>query len=538
MAVRKIFRNGKVLTMNPAMPEASAFAVLKGRFLAVGSDHEINRWLEDGTEAVDLKGKTVAPGFIETHNHLSSYAMTLMEADCRSETNNRIEDVKTHLREKVEKAKPGQWIKGWGYDDTLIAEKRHLTRADLDEVSTQHPIQVSHISGHLAYANSKALEIAGIGPDTPQPAGGKIHKDEHDTPTGLLLEPGAISQVASHIPAPNISDLKRLFPEAVRYCHQCGVTSIHDAAIGYAGDAREICQAYRELDEDGKLNLRVYLTILYDHYDKLIELGLGSGFGSGTLKLGCVKLFQDGSIQGLTAALGKDYFSQPGFKGDLIFPQEALDTLIEKYHRAGLQMAVHANGDRAIESVLQSMEKAQKSYPRSDFRHMIIHCQMASDDHIKRMKALGVIPDYFVNHVYYWGDRHISTFLGPQRARRIDPLGSSLKAGLEFTLHSDLPVTPLNPIFSIHNAVNRLTRQGEILGPEERVPVLEALKAYTVTAAKCSFEEHLKGSIEQGKLADFIVLSDDPLTCVPEKIKDIRVLATVMGGRKVYGRIQ
>ena len=284
--------------------------------------------------------------------------------------------------------------------------------------------------------------------------------------------------------------------------------------------------------------MRVYLTIMYEHYDKLIDLGLGRGFGSDSLKLGCVKLFQDGSIQGLTAALAEDYYNQPGFKGDLIMPQETLNQLIDKYHRAGLQMAVHANGDRAIGSVLKAMEKAQESFPRSDFRHMIIHCQTASDDHIHRMKRLGVVPNYFVNHVYYWGDRHLSTFLGPQRAGRIDPLGSSLRAGLEFVLHSDLPVTPLDPIFSIHTAVNRQTRQGEILGPEERIPVLEALKAYTVTAAKCSFEEHLKGSIEQGKLADFIVLTDNPMTCAPEKIKDIRVAATVVGGREVYGRIQ
>ncbi len=523
--------------MNPAMPEASAFVVFEGRFLAVGSGDEINRWAEDGAEVVDLKGKTVAPGFIETHNHLSSYAMTLLAADCRPEANDRIEDVKAHLGEKVGKAEPGEWIKGWGYDDTLIAEKRHLTRTDLDEVSSQHPILVHHISGHLAYANSKALEIAGIGPETPQPAGGKIHKDERDAPTGLLLEPAAMKLVASHIPTPTLSDFKRAFPEAVRYCHQCGVTSIHDSAIGYAGDAREVFQTYRELDEGGELNLRVYLTIMHDHYDKLIALGLGRGFGSDSLQLGCVKLFQDGSIQGLTAALGEDYHNRPGFRGDLIIPQEGLDRLVDTYHRAGLQLAVHANGDRAIESVLQAMEKAQKSCPRSDSRHMIIHCQTASNDHIRRMKALGVIPNYFVNHVYYWGDRHLSTFLGPQRARRIDPLGSSLNAGLEFVLHSDLPVTPLDPIFSIHTAVNRLTRQGKVLGPEERIPVLEALKAYTVTAAKCSFEEHLKGSIEQGKLADFIVLSDNPLTCVPEKIKDIRVLATVMGGREVYGLI-
>ena len=176
-------------------------------------------------------------------------------------------------------------------------------------------------------------------------------------------------------------------------------------------------------------------------------------------------------------------------KGDLIQSQEALNDLVEKYHRAGLQIAVHANGDRAIESVLQAFERAQHLHPRSDHRHMLIHCQLASDDHIRRMKQLAVIPSYFVNHVYYWGDRHRSLFLGPERAQRIDPLGSSLKAGLMFSLHSDLPVTPVDPIFSIHNAVNRITRDGQQLGSAERISVFEALKAYTINAAYAALKK-------------------------------------------------
>jgi predicted amidohydrolase YtcJ len=465
------------------------------------------------------------------------YAATLLQANCSPAANQHIADVKEKLRDLAERTKPGQWVKGWGYDDTLIADKRHLTRADLDEVSTQLPIFILHVCGHLAYVNSKALEIAGIGPQTPQPGGGEIHMDENGNPSGLLIEPDAMNLVSRHIPSNTVSEFKDVIPKAIGHFHRFGITSVHDGAIGYGGGIGETCRAYRELEAEGRLDLRVYLTTVEEQYQKLNALGLGTGFGSNRLKLGCVKLFQDGSIQALTAALNDDYLDRPGLTGDLIQSQETLNHLMEKYHRAGLQIAVHANGDRAIESVLQAFERAQQLYPRSDHRHMLIHCQMATDDHIRRMKALGVIPNYFVNHVYYWGDRHLSLFLGPERARRIDPLGSSLKAGLKFCLHSDLPVTPVDPIASIHNAVNRTTRKGELLGPEERVSPLEALKAYTINAACCSFEEGIKGSIETGKLADFAVLSDNPLTVEPGAIKDIRVLATTVGGKMVFGDI-
>jgi predicted amidohydrolase YtcJ len=236
----------------------------------------------------------------------------------------------------------------------------------------------------------------------------------------------------------------------------------------------------------------------------------------------------------LTAALEEPYQNAPGRRGDLLHPQGALDDLVEHYHRRGVQVAVHANGDRAIESTLQALERAQRLDPRDDARHLIIHCQLASRDQIRRMKRLGVIPSFFVNHVYYWGDRHVALFLGPERAARIDPLGTAWEEGLIFTLHSDLPVTPVDPLFSMHCAVNRRTREGMVLGPEERISPLEALRTYTVHGAYCSFEENAKGSIEVGKAADFVVLSENPLRVPPERIGEIRVLRTVLGGRTVY----
>ena len=514
---------------------ASAFVISGDRFLMVGSDAEAASCVDATSEVTDLNGKTVAPGFIESHSHLSLYAMTLLQANCRTPPNKNLEDVKTRIREMAVESGPDQWIKGWGFDDTLIEEKRHLTRADLDKAAPRNPVFISHASGHLGYANSMALELAGIGEDTPQPKGGEIDFDARGVPTGLLKE-DAQGLVLDQIPVYETARLKEGMHQAVPHFHKFGITSIHDAAIGYFKQERPIIQAYRELESEGRLDIRVYLTIVERAYRPLLKLGLGTGFGSDLLRLGAVKLFQDGSIQAITAALKAPYLNNPNKMGELIHSQTDLDQLLEKYQVANIQVAVHANGDRAIDSVLQAMERARRNNPGNDLRHMIIHCQLASFDQIQKMKALGVIPSYFVNHVFYWGDRHVELFLGPERAKSIDPLGTTAKEGLMFSLHSDLPVTPVDPLFSIHCAVNRTTRNGQILGAEQRISPLEALKAYTRYAAYCSYEEDSKGSIEIGKLADFTVLSDNPLTVPHEQIKDIQVLSTFVGGRCVFQR--
>lgn len=534
MGVDQVFFNGQVLTMNPKAPLASAFSIVAGRFFAVGSELEVRKNTPGKINAVDLGGGTVVPGFIETHSHPSLYAMTQLQADCYTPPNQDIADVKSRLVTLARAVAPGRWIKGWGYDDTLIAEKRHLTRCDLDEAAPGNPVFISHISGHLAYCNSPALEIAGIGPETPQPEGGEIQKDDLGVPTGLLKEEPAQSLVLRHIPPYTAAELKDVIKAAIGYYHQKGITSSHDAAIGYFRNGPQIIQTYRELEAVGRLELRIYLTVVEALYREILKLGIGTGFGSNRLKLGSVKFFQDGSIQANTAALSEAYHNKPDFSGKLILNQEGLDQLLEKYHKMGVQIAVHANGDRAIGSVLQALENANERHPAKDHRHMIIHCQLASKDHITRMKRLGIIPSFFVNHVYYWGDRHTSIFLGPERAQRIDPLATTVQQGLTFTLHSDLPVTPVDPLFSMHCAVNRMTKGGKLLGPEERISALEALKAYTTHAACCSFEENIKGSIETGKLADFTLLSGNPLEVPPEKIKDIKVIQTVVGGRAVY----
>lgn len=536
MKVDEIHANGVVHTMDRANSTVEAFAVSGGRFCFVGSNAEVLKLAGRGTEVHDLGGGTVLPGFIETHSHLSLHAITLLQANCRTPPNATIEDVKARLRESAADKGPGHWVRGWGFDDTLIQEKRHLTRRDLDEAVPHHPVYVSHTSGHLAYVNSPALRLAGIASDTPQPDGGEIHLDPGGEPSGLLAEEPAQRLVLNHIPPYPVSELRESMAVSMRAFHKAGITSIHDAAIGYFRQHKPILEAYRHMEASGRLHIRVYLTLVEEVYGNLLEMGLGTGFGSEFLKLGAVKLFQDGSIQARTAALSQPYLNSGDHRGEFILGRETLDELVLRYHRRGIQVAVHANGDRAVESVLDAVERAQRTHPRRDARHMIIHCQLARESHIRRMKEAHIIPSYFVNHVYYWGDRHVSLFLGPERAKGIDPLASTVAVGLPFTLHSDLPVTPVDPLFSIHCAVNRLTKDGRVLGPDQRIPPLEAVKAYTSHAAACSFEEDLKGSIESGKLADFVVLSGSPMRVPPESIKDIQVLKTVVGGRTVFAR--
>ena len=532
MRADRIFINGDIVTMDRENPAASAVAVTGDRFLEVGSDREVLRLSDDAAEIIDLSGKTVTPGFIETHAHLSLYAITLLQIDCSSSSNTSIEDVKNRISAQAQALEPGKWIKGWGFDDTLIADQRHLSRADLDECAPDNPVSIDHISGHLMYVNSSALELAGIGSGTPSPPGGKIYRDDSGILTGLLSEAAQVL-VSDQLPPYDVAELTKVITETIHYFHACGITGTHDGAIGYYREGPEVLCAYQALEQGNRLNLRIYLTLVDDLYLKVLQSGLCSGINSNFLKLGSVKLFQDGSIQALTAALNKPYHHLQ-LRGKLIHPQSELDNLVGLHHRAGRQLAIHANGDRAIESCLLALEKANRMFPDKDLRHMIIHCQLASRDHIARMKKLGVIPSYFINHVYYWGDRHRSIFLGPWRAKMLNPLQTTFEAGLPFTLHSDLPVTPVAPLFAMHCAVNRKTKGGDVLGASERISPLAAIRAYTSDAAFCSFEENMKGTISPGKLADFVILSKNPLRVDPGSIKRIRVVETVVGGKTVF----
>lgn len=532
---KTIYLNATVVTMDETSPRAEAFGVMGDCFSCVGDSGSVKNWGGSEAEVVNLSGRIVLPGLIETHNHLSYFSLRMDHVDCSTPQNKDIPQVLGQLRKRAEQTDKDGIVIGWGFDDTLVSDLRHLHRDELDSISTDHFILVTHTSGHLGYVNSRVLDTLKIDASTPDPEGGEIHRDDSGRATGLLKET-ALFALMDLVPKLTAAQIKPLLERAAAIANQSGVTSIHDAAIGMEGNGSEIVRAYRELARDGQLNVRAYLTLIYTLYEQFDQLGMGTGFGSDRAQLGSIKLFQDGSIQGYTGWLSTAYHSRQddGHVGKPIMDQKTLDDHVEKYHASGLQIAIHGNGDAAIESIITAVERAQEKCSRKDPRHLLIHCQTVRDDQLARMKSCGLMPSFFVEHVYYWGDRHRDVFLGPERAARIDPLASCLKAGLPFTLHSDLPVTPMAPFHSIHTAVNRMTRNGELLGPDERISVHDALKAYTTWAAMAGFEEDKKGSIAPGKLADWIVVSDNPLTVDSEKLKEIKVLETVVGGRKVY----
>lgn len=532
MPKQRIFTNANVITMNPNIPGAEAIGTAGDTICAIGSADQVRQWADPSAEVVDLGGATVVPGLIDSHSHITTGSLWAAHANCSTVVCKSIEDVLSQLEERVQDTESGEWVQGFGFDDTGIEEMRHLTARDLDAVTTKHPIFVSHISGHLAYANSLGLKKMGIDARTPDPMGGHIDRDDRGRPTGLLLENAAFN-VRQELPSPSRGRMKELFLQKVRDYNSVGLTSTHDGAIGLSS-GEETIGICSELDRNGELSIRIYGNVTVQLHPKYEQLGIGTGFGSPYFRLGGVKFFQDGSIQGLTGALLEDYFNKPGWRSELIYPQEQLNQMFCDYQARGHQIIVHGNGDAAIESILQAFEAAQAKHPLQDSRHMLIHCQMAHTHHIERMHELGVIPSYFINHVYYWGDRHKRLFLGPERAAVINPLASSLRAGLVFSVHSDYPVTPVDPIFSMHTAVNRETREGDILGPDERISPLEALRTFTTYAALCSFEEDRKGSLEVGKLADLTVLSENILAVAPTTIKNIRVLRTVVGGQTVF----
>lgn len=536
-----VYLNGVVLTMNASDEIAEAVAVRGDAILAVGTNEEIRAFIGDNTRVVDLGGKTLLPGFIDAHSHMPwAGDRALYAVDCNSPptgTVTSIEDIIQRLTERAAGTPKGEWVEGWGYDDTLLAEKRHPTRWDLDQVSTEHPIFLFHVSSHIAVVNSYVLEMRDITRDTKQPPGGEIEMDpETGEPTGVLKEFRAwlpiILMAVDRTPEENRA--------AIRYMSDFyaskGVTTCQTGS-----DDPPTVTKLLDAEASGDLKIRVNVSI---NASPGIDLMLAGQFDPKTdsklVRVANMKLFADGSIQGYTGYLTEPYYVPPGddpeYRGYPSMTREKLTDYVLKCRQAGMQVHVHANGDAAIDNILYAFEQAQKVYPSEDPRFVCIHCQTVREDQLDRMNEIGVIPSFFVLHTYYWGDRHESIFLGPERAARISPCRSAVDRGMVFTLHTDTPVVAMDPLFLVGSAVNRVTLGGEILGPAQRIEPLEALKAVTIYAAYQGFEEDTKGSIEPGKLADLVILSENPLAADPMRIKDIQVEETIVGGKTVFRR--
>jgi len=513
--------NGNVITMNSKQPKARAAAIKDGRFVAVGINRQILRYVGRGTRKINLKGKTVIPGFIDSHVHGASFGQSLSRINLREVKS--IKEMRQKVKQWAKRMPWGNWIIGRGWDQDKLAEHRYPTCFDLDQAASDHPVLLFRVCGHMGIVNSKAMRLAGITKKSESPKGGCIDIDpDTGQPNGILRE-NALDLVSCILPKPSEETLMDACLLACKRMVEDGITTAH----WIIGSASEI-DVFQRLNESNMLPLRIYALIPVEYLDHLTELSLLTGFGNEWVRIGGVKILADGSLGARTAALKQPYSDAPNAVGMLLYSQRRLERLVEKAHEAGLQLAIHAIGDRTIELVLKTLKKVLQKVPRKNHRHRLEHASVLNPRLIRKMKETGVIASvqpHFIVSDFWIADR-----LGKARARWAYPLKSLLEVGVMTMAGSDAPIEPVSPILGIHAAATRETF------PEERLTFDEALRLYTVNAAYGSFEEELKGSIEKGKLADLVVLSQDPHMTEPQKIKEIRVEMTIVGGNIAYAR--
>lgn len=528
-----IVHNARVYTVDARQPRAEAFAVSDGRFVAVGSSEEVLRLARPKTQLLDAKGMTVTPGFIDAHCHADGemllyevlvgnpFAVELVALD----------SVIAKLKAKAAATSPGMWVEGFFFDDTKVKERRELRRQDLDRVSETHPVMVRHRGGHTAYVNTKALQLAGITRDTPPPPGGTFDRDASGELTGRITD-NALSRFRTVGERPTFSPEEKFRRSVAGAAHiseaftRYGLTSV----VHEGGDLAAIQQARL----DGALRHRVNYEVLEKALGAMIDNGIRTGFGDEWVRFGgTFEHMVDGSFSERTMALSTPYpGAASGYRGNVTTTQDALNAWVERVHRAGVQVNCHANGDVAIGMALTAIERVQSLFPRRDTRHRITHCTLINNDLVGRIKRAGVVPAVFTTYAYYNADKF--RFYGEELMQRCMAFRSFLDAGVPVCAGSDFYPGPFAPLMGIQGMVTRRGWNGEVWGANQRISVAEALRVNTLHGAYATGEDHLKGSITAGKLADFVVLADDPHTVDPEKIKDIEIVRTVTGGQTMF----
>ncbi len=528
---------GDILTIDATGTIARAVAVKNGRILIVGDEKSVLQHRGRDTEVVDLGAGALLPGFIDPHSHLMAHGVSIMGwANVSRPPVGEVENIPALLaaldaHAKKVGARDGTWVVGYGYDREGLAEQRELTRDDLDARFPRNPVAVIHVSSHGAVLNSAALRAVGIGAQTPTPAGGQIvRKAGSQEPAGLIMET-AFFAAAAKLPQPSPEQTLEALRAAQMHYAANGYTTIQDGLTGAAHLAilqRAAAEKRLFLDVVALPDARTFATIVG-------QPGIAFGSAQGHLKLGGVKSIVDGSAQARTA-----FFTEPmkvpgpagqrGWRGQPILSQAELDATFRLAYQNNVQTYTHANGDAAIDMVLAAHEAAGAPQDR---RPVIIHSQFMRPEQLNSYARIGAVPSFFTNHAFFWGDVHEKN-LGIERASFLSPLRSATTRGLHFTNHSDYAVTPLDPMFILWTATERTSRSGAVIGPDERITVAEALRAITIDAAYQYFEEATKGSIEAGKLADFVILDRNPLNTTGQALRSIRVLETIKEGETVY----
>ncbi|MGE0554890.1 MAG: amidohydrolase [Gemmatimonadales bacterium] len=515
--------NATVHTMDDADVTAQAFAVRGDRFVAVGRNDEIEGLAGRDTVRIDGAGLTAVPGFIDAHCHPDGVEeLTTVNVNLGS-----IAAIKDALRARAGETPPDTWVSGHMYDDTKLEEGRPLSRADLDEAVPGHPVSVIHRGGHTGVFNSKAFAIAGVREGTPDPEHGKLYR-ENGRLTGKVAE-RALELFSGVGRRPEISRAVR--QAAVKHISglmaKAGLTSVH-MTYGGPDDLTALQDAYLA----GEMSYRMYFFPGPSHFRTLAAAGVRTGFGNANLRIGAVKHVADGSASERTMRMSTPYVGRPNDFGILTMTPEDILEAVEEAHRRGWQVAIHANGDVTIGLVLDAYERALREWPRPDPRHRIEHCSLVNPTLLSRIKAAGAIPAPFYTYIYYHGEKWVE--YGEEKMQSMFAHRSFLDAGIPVAPASDYMPGPYEPLMAMQSMVTRTDYRGRTWGGNQRIAAREALRICTRNGAYASFEEGLKGSIEAGKLADFVLLGADPLTADPSSLKDIPVVRTVLGGRTTH----
>lgn len=525
-----IIQNANIVTMDEGASRAEALAVKNGTFLIVSDNESVLRHRGDHTMVIDAEGKTVIPGIIDAHMHPDptyAFESPFHMVDLSPNVAETIEDLQKILSRKAELTPKGEWIRGNLYQDTKLG--RHPDRYDLDAISKDHPILLTHSSYHVFVSNSYALDKAGIDHQTADPPGGAFDRDKNGKPNGILREPPALNIVLdANIPFPEPDgeeEIQAYWNTFNRFIEK-GITSVADAALESGK-----FPIYIELVDRG-MPVRIYQMFRPDKIEHLSRLGIKTGFGDERLKIGSIKVFHGNSLSGQTCWLYEPYKGRPDYYG--IPPdrsQKELNELVLTIHKADLQAAIHANGDREIDMVLTAIENALLIHPKKDHRHRIEHASVANERILRKAKELDVILA-FHSYIYEHGDKMVG--YGEHRWPWMHANGTALEYGIVVAGNSDYPVSAADPMLRIQSLVTRSSAEGNIYGGEQAITPDQALWTFTMGGAIAQFEEEIKGSISKGKLADFVVLSDDLNSVDPFEIKDIKVLHTFINGNEVF----
>ncbi len=537
-----IFLGGNIVTVDAALRDVEAVAVRGDEIVAVGSAPDVVAMRGEATRVVVLGERALVPGFIDAHGHMSFVARLIDFVNLSSPPVGSVEsidDLIELLSDRIAKAgaAPGDWVYGYGYDDSLIAEQRHPTRADLDRVSIEHPIALMHVSGHLATVNSAALKAKNVDGTSQDPPGGVIRRwPGTRQPNGVMEETAAYPFVFEQFGKVAPERLESLFRQSADLHASYGITTVQDGAASL-----EDVRVFRDAAARRAFPVDIVAFPMANRLDadKVDSIRVDRNYVGG-FRVGGIKFVLDGSPQGRTAYLTKPYNEgPPGTDEHYVaypsYPAQAYNQRVARAIRKGIPVLTHANGDAAIDMLIDGVARAVEGIAMPDHRTVIIHAQLTREDQLHRIKALGLVPSYYAAHPFFWGDWHRRSF-GEERAAFISPVGRSLQLAIPLTVHNDAPVVPPDIMRLLWITVNRKTRSGFVLGPEQRATPRQALHAVTLGAAYQYFEEDAKGSITPGKRADLVVLDANPLTVDPDAIKDIGVVETFARGRSVYRR--